>query len=169
MVEFAFVGVLLVVLLFGIINMGVLLSFKQNLTQAASESARAVIGVDDDTTTTAATEPFGDERYIAVDQALNDTIADHDQSCGTPAESEAQAVPAGGMTCLRKIHACGADTSDYAAILADRTGGCLTVRVIFDNTGTNRLMPAFPLIASLEPATMSSQTTVRLVPVSSTP
>ena len=41
MVEFAFVGVLLVVLLFGIINMGVLLSFKQNLTQAASESARS--------------------------------------------------------------------------------------------------------------------------------
>lgn len=161
MVEFAFVGVLLVVLLFGIINMGVLLSFKQNLTQAASESARAVIAVAEDG------DPLnGDERYQAVDEALNDTIADHDQSCGTPAETETAAVPAGGITCVRKIHACAANTDDFAAIAPDTAnGGCLTVKIIFDNTGSNRLMPAFPLIASLEPDRMSSQTTVRLVPV----
>ena len=36
----------------------------------------------------------------------------------------------------------------------------------YDNTGTSRIMPAFPLIAAMEPETMSSQTTVRLVPVS---
>lgn len=167
MVEFAFVGVLLVVLLFGIINMGVLLSFKQNLTQAASESARAVVGVADDPATTQLTEPFKDERYKVVDEALNATVADHDQSCGTPGESTATAVPAGGMTCLRKIHDCAANTSNFGAITADRaTGRCLTVRITFDNSGSNRLMPAFPLIAAMEPETMSSQTTVRLVPVS---
>lgn len=157
MVEFAFVGVLLVVLLFGIINMGVLLSFKQNLTQAASESARAVIGVDDKDTTVV------DERYEVVDAALQDTIADHGKTCGTPGEYEY--VSPSGVTCLRKIHACGANTDNFTAIAPDATGGCLTVRVVFDNSGDHRLMPAFPLIASMEPDTMSSQTTVRLVPV----
>lgn len=167
MVEFAFVGVLLVVLLFGIINMGVLLSFKQNLTQAASESARAVVGVADDPDTTSAVHPYDDERYEVVDQALEDTVGDHDQTCGTPGEDTSTAVPGGGLTCLRKIHDCAADTSVFAAITPDRTTGrCLTVRIIFDNSGSNRLMPAFPLIANLEPDTMSSQTTVRLVPVS---
>jgi hypothetical protein len=171
MVEFAFVGVLLVILLFGIINMGVLLSFKQNLTQAASESARAGIAVvnntANDTPSNTASEPYNDERYIVVDQALNDTVADHDKSCGQPGESEATAASVGGMTCLRKIHACGADTSNFAAIAVDRASGdCLTVRITYDNRGPHRLMPAFPLIAMLEPDTMSSQTTIRLVPVS---
>jgi Flp pilus assembly protein TadG len=166
MVEFAFVGVLLVVLLFGIINMGVLLSFKQNLTQAASESARAGIAVVDDTTTAA------DERYTVVDAALEDTVQDHDKSCGTPGESTNAsfvghvAAPAGGMTCLRRIHDCDEPTDPFEGIDVDRADGdCLTVRITYDNTGTNRIMPAFPLIAALEPDAMSSQTTVRLVPV----
>jgi len=173
MVEFAFVGVLLVVLLFGIINMGVLLSFKQNLTQAASESARAGIAVQNDdsdnTTDGTAAEPFSDERYEVIDETLNDTVDDHDKSCGQPGESAVSPgfTSVGGMTCLRKIHDCGQSTDDFALIAVDRAGGdCLTVRITYDNTGSNRIMPAFPLIAALEPDTMSSQTTIRLVPVS---
>ena len=158
MVEFAFVGVLLVVLLFGIINMGVLLSFKQNLTQAASESARAVVGVDNPSSTPA------NERYDVVDAALRNTLADHDKTC-TPAETRSASVQVGGMRCLRMVHACGTTKVDYDALTADQTGGCLTVRIEYDNAGPNRIMPAFPLIAALEPDTMSSQTTIRLVPV----
>lgn len=41
MVEFAFVGLLFVLLLTGLITFGLILSFKQNLTQAAAEGARA--------------------------------------------------------------------------------------------------------------------------------
>src|SRR5690606_10438584 len=102
MVEFAFVGVLLVVLLFGIINMGVLLSFKQNLTQSASESARAAIGVKSD-----GDASNGDERYQVVDAALANTLADHDKSCGAPGETEALAASTVGVTCLRMVHECG--------------------------------------------------------------
>jgi hypothetical protein len=40
-VEFAFASVILLMLLFGIISYGYLLSFKQALTQAAAEGARA--------------------------------------------------------------------------------------------------------------------------------
>lgn len=172
MVEFAFVGVLLVVLLFGIINMGVLLSFKQNLTQAASESARAGIAVALDTTNdtpaNTAVEPFSDERYAVVDKALNDTVADHDKSCGQPREWSATPTSTDGMTCLRKIHDCAdPNIDDFELIVPDRADGdCLTVRIVYDNRGSARLMPAFPLIAAMEPDTMSSQTTIRLVPVS---
>lgn len=172
MVEFAFVGVLLVVLLFGIINMGVLLSFKQNLTQAASESARAGIAVPldttDDTASTTAVEPFNDERYEVVDKALNDTVGDHDKSCGQPLESSATPTSPDGMTCMRKIHDCSdPNIDDYDLITPDRADGdCLTVRIVYDNRGSARLMPAFPLIAAMEPDTLSAQTTIRLVPVS---
>lgn len=172
MVEFAFVGVLLVVLLFGIINMGVLLSFKQNLTQAASESARAGIAValdtSDDTAANTAVEPFSDERYEVVDKALDDTIGDHGRSCGQPVEWSATPTSPDGMTCLRKIHDCAdPNTDDYQLIVPDRTDGdCLTVRIVYDNRGSARLMPAFPIIAAMEPDKMSAQTTIRLVPVS---
>src|SRR5689334_15489184 len=40
-VEMAFVGSLLVFLLFGIVAFGYLMAFRQNLTQAAAEGARA--------------------------------------------------------------------------------------------------------------------------------
>ena len=150
MVEFAFVGLILAVFLFGIINMGVLLSFKQNMTQAASESARAAIPVVNDTTTPQ------DERYIVVDDTLNRTVGEFDQACNVD-----------GLTCERKVHDCAANTDDYAAIVENLNAdpACVTVRIEFDNTGGNRIMPAFPLIASFEPKTMSSQTTSRLVPV----
>ena len=161
MVEFAFVGVLLVVLLFGIINMGVLLSFKQNLTQSASESARAAIGVKSD-----GDASNGDERYQVVDAALANTLADHDKSCGTPGETEALAAPTVGVTCLRMVHECGVTKVDYATLSPDPDGGCVTVRLVYDNSGPHRIMPAFPLIAAMEPDSMSSQTTIRLVPVS---
>ncbi len=46
-VEFAFASVILIMLLFGIISYGYLLSFKQALTQAAAEGARAgAVGTD---------------------------------------------------------------------------------------------------------------------------
>src|SRR3546814_4890777 len=41
LVEFALVSILLCVLLFGIINFGLILSFKQDMTRAAAEGARA--------------------------------------------------------------------------------------------------------------------------------
>ena len=41
MLEFALVAILLFTLIFGIINFGLLLSFKQDMTRAAAEGARA--------------------------------------------------------------------------------------------------------------------------------
>jgi Flp pilus assembly pilin Flp len=63
-VEFALVVPLLFLLLFGIISYGVMLSFRQSLSQAAAEGARAaaVTVIDDDKQ---------DEAYAAVGEALH--------------------------------------------------------------------------------------------------
>lgn len=151
MVEFAFVGVLLILLLLGIVVMGLLLSFKQNITQAAAEGARSVVGVVDDP----ATPPPTDERDTEVEATLNTVVAEYtDSGCGTS-----------GISCQWKIHPCTADTSDFDLLLDDRLSNqpeCITVRVEFANSGSTRLLPKIPLISNLEPETLASQSTGRL-------
>jgi Flp pilus assembly protein TadG len=76
LVEMAFVVVLLSVFLFGIMTFGYLMSFKQNMTQAAAEGARA-----------GATAPSADVAADAL-AATNSSLASFGQSCGN-----------GAMTC----------------------------------------------------------------------
>ena len=78
-VEFALVLPLLMLLLFGIISYGVMLSFRQSLSQAAAEGARAA----------AVTFVVGQkqsEAYSSVNQALDSfgVICD----CGHPEEGQ---------------------------------------------------------------------------------
>ena len=72
-VEFAIASVLLLVLLFGIIEFGYVLSFKQGLTQAAAEGAR-VGAVGSDST--------------AIAAAVNKAVGAFNQTCNT-----------GGLSC----------------------------------------------------------------------
>ena len=76
MVEMAFVGVLLVFLLFGIVVFGYLMSFRQNMTQAAVEAARA-----------GAVAPVGTAQTTAQNAATQ-AVRAFNQTCGS-----------GGMTC----------------------------------------------------------------------
>jgi Flp pilus assembly protein TadG len=157
MVEFAFVGLFLVLLILGIVVLGVLLSFKQSITQAAAEGARAVVGISDDPLTPAAhngTTWTGDERDPLVQSTLDSVVSSYtDAGCGSS-----------GMTCVWKIHSCDEDTSDFVALPDDRPGNneCITVRVTFDNTGDARIFPPIPLVSSMEPETITSQSTARL-------
>ena len=159
MVEFALVAVLFFSLVLVIISFGVLLAFKQNMTQAASESARASIAVEDSATTTAK-----DERKDVAVASMEGAMGEFDRECGTTAR------------CMVEIHQCGVDqdftvhrTQDRATLVlpdaTDPSDPCLTTRIEFDNNGSNRILPPFPLISAFEPDTLSSQTTVRLVPV----
>ena len=60
LVEFAIASVILLVLLFGIIEYGYVLSFKQGLTQAAAEGARAgAVGTDSAGIATAVNKAVG--------------------------------------------------------------------------------------------------------------
>lgn len=73
LVEFAIASVVLLVLLFGIIEYGYVLSFKQGLTQAAAEGARVgAVG--------------GDSASVAA--AVNKAVGAFKQTCNT-----------GGLTC----------------------------------------------------------------------
>lgn len=159
MVEFALVMVLFFVLIFGIVNFGVLLAFKQNMTQAASEAARAAIAVTDDTSTAA------DERKEVALSSMQASVSDFNQRC----------TQAGGTAeCQVKIHECDPPVTSFDAIVdptidpvnpAEPTDPCLTTYIKIDNNGSGRILPAFPIISSFEPDTLTSQTTVRLVPV----
>ncbi|HVW31055.1 MAG TPA: TadE/TadG family type IV pilus assembly protein [Acidimicrobiia bacterium] len=76
LVEFAIAVVVLLMLLFGIIEYGYALSFKQGLTQASAEGARAAAVA---STGTAAT---------AAQAAVTKSVAAFNKTCGT-----------GGLTC----------------------------------------------------------------------
>lgn len=83
-VEFSIVVVLLLVLLFGIITFGVILSFKQSLTQAAAEGARAgAMGTESTASGLAAA-------------ALVQPVGAFGKTCGS-----------GGLTCTHPVAACG--------------------------------------------------------------
>ncbi len=163
MVEFAFVMVLFFTLIFGIIDFGVLLAFKQNMTQSASEAARASIAVVDKP----ATDSIDERKEVAV-ASMEAAMTEFDRQCFSTAY------------CMVQIHDCDLDpvfsdavkAEDRATMVApDPTpveeNACLSTRIEFDNTGDGRILPPFPIISKFEPDTLASQTTVKLVPVPS--
>lgn len=139
MVEFAFVGVLLVLLLTGLISFGLILSFKQNLTQAAAEGARA-----------GAVAPAGQSAAHAT-TATENAVASFDRDCTNPSD---------GLTCVPPLLTdCGEtvdDGNDDPAV-----PNCITVRLEYDYDN-NPLLPKFPILANLYPKTMSASSTAQV-------
>lgn len=159
LIEFAMVGLLFFTIIFGIISFGVLLTFKQNMTQAASESARASLAVVDKDTTSSV-----DERKDVAVLSMESALTEFDRECGT------------NVKCLVVIHECNTDPDFTVALTQARpdlvkpnasepTDPCLTSRVEYENRGDDRILPPFPIIAKFEPDGFSSQTTIRLAPV----
>lgn len=83
-VEMAMVGVLLVLLLFGIIAFGYLMGFRQNMVQAAAEGARR-----------GAVAKPGSEAPDEALQGATDAVQAFGQNCGD-----------GGMVCTVSVGAC---------------------------------------------------------------
>ena len=98
LVEFAFVMVLLFTLIFGIISFGLILSFKQDMTRAASEGARA------GAVAFPATDAESDAE-LALDEAV--------QSFGGPnwSGTGCETNPRAGLTCSATVAPCVNDTS----------------------------------------------------------
>lgn len=135
LVEFAIVSILLITLIMGIIAFGYLLSFKQNVTQAAAEGARAGAVAVVNTPEEAA--------EVAVDSA----VASFNQSCG------------GSMECEIEVHDCGADM----AIQTSTEPDCITVALDYDY-GANPILPSFPVISSLLPEHITASSTAQVNP-----
>jgi Flp pilus assembly protein TadG len=131
LVEFALVVTFLCLIVFGIITFGILLGYRQNLTQAATEAARA-----------ASVQQNPADQKTAALAAATSALDELDHTCGT--------TPEAGLTCT---------VSDAFACPADTTLACRTVTVTLDND-RHPVVPKVPLLSVFVPHQLHATTTV---------
>lgn len=149
-VEFALVLPILLLLLFGIIAYGYMLSFRGSLSQAAAEGARAAAVYQTRAGTTALDE---------AQKAVNDAIRTYGVQCtGTPsgASSTLQMTRSGHSgsagTCVLTLASCGTGGTSSAS--------CVTVALSYRYDG-NELIP-LPIVDSFMPDTLSYTASARV-------
>ena len=142
MVELALVMLLLSMFVFGIISFGYLFSFRQNMTQAAAEGARAgAVAVSGQANTQATT-----------------AVADAVQS------SFGRACSSGGLTCdicVTGFVTCSIPVAERQACLTNAALPCITVKLTYDYAN-HPLLPDPPLISLFMPSTISVSSTARV-------
>jgi Flp pilus assembly protein TadG len=151
--EFTLVAVLLLTIVFGIINFGIILSFKQDMTRAAAEGARAAAVALPSTVIGA-----NDTRRLAGVTATNEAVTGFKKTCGT-----------GGMTCAVQIHDCDLTIADSNVSPTPDSNGydnnsqpdCVTVKLSYDYRANPLLVPV-PLIRAFLPSTIAAKSVVRL-------
>jgi Flp pilus assembly protein TadG len=131
----AFVLVPLSMMLFGIIVYGYLMSFRQNMTQAAAEGARA-----------GAVAPRDNDPLTHV-YAYNQALAATEQALGSFDES----CTNGRMTCEITFPVCP-DSPGFT---------CVTVTVRYDYEH-HALMPDIPLVSAAIPSEFVSSSTAQI-------
>jgi Flp pilus assembly protein TadG len=140
MVEFAFVVVLLIALLYGIISYGLILAAQNTITQAAADGARAGIvasssgTIGPPCTTSACT--------VSESQAGSDLGWLGKGSCGTSATT---------ITCVSTEVPCPSNPNNE----------CLTVEVNYAYSA-NPLFPELPGMGVIMPSTISSSDTLQM-------
>lgn len=144
----AFIITPLCMLLFGIVVYGYLMSFRQNMTQAGAEGARAgaVAPPDQDPST----------HYYALNQAMdttNQALTSFGQSCGTTVSSSgtSQVSSNGRSTCSVSVAPCPSPS----------TAQCVTVTVTYDYEH-HPLMPSVPIVTNFIPSTFTSTFTAQV-------
>jgi Flp pilus assembly protein TadG len=149
MVEFAFVAVLLVMLVFGIVVFGLLLSFKQDVTRAAAEGARVGAVAQPPLTEPATAEV--DARHVATLAATEQAVDSFDQTCG-----------ADGMDCIVTVHNCDDVTATTpSAYWDDGQDDCVTVELVYDYDNFPLILDP-PIISATLPDRISSKSVARL-------
>lgn len=133
MVEFAFVVVLLIALLYGIVSYGLILSAQSTVTQAAADGARAGIVA---TATAKAT---------AEAQAANDLGWMDKGTCYQPDASPVVGTTGSTLTCVATEAPCTSNASNQ----------CLTVVVTY-KYGQSPIFPELPGMGIITPSTISS-------------
>ncbi|MGQ0616437.1 MAG: TadE/TadG family type IV pilus assembly protein [Acidimicrobiia bacterium] len=130
MVEMALVAIFLMFLLFGIVMFGFLMSFRQNLTQAAAEGARAGAVAPFDAGFAGAIAAADAGVRNAVDQFLNGGCDHANMECGPPV-----------------VEPCDANT-----------GQCVTVTIRFNDVlGPGGLLPNVPLVGQFMPESVQAK------------
>ena len=134
MVEFAFVVVLLIALLYGIISYGLILSAQSTITQAAADGARA--GIVAASTAVPNTPCTISACTVAEGQAGQDLGWMNKGACGTSATI---------ITCVASEAPCTSNVNNE----------CLTVTVTY-NYSSSPLFPELPGMGVIMPSTISS-------------
>lgn len=147
-VEFAIMAVLLLTLVFGIIQYGLVLSFKQDMTRAAAEGARAgAVALPIGTQTPE--EAARDAAYAAVKEAVpafggsfaTDDPDDPDHGCQRD-----------GMSCPTPV---------VQPCVNEPTKTCITVTLTYDYEN-HPLYGRIPLIQEFLPKTVASASVARI-------
>ncbi|MDQ2649243.1 MAG: pilus assembly protein [Actinomycetota bacterium] len=139
LVEFALVSVLLFTLVFGIIHFGYLLSFKQDMTRAAAEGARAG----------AVAFPATSALQDAKD-ATQDAVQAAGKNCG--GNYAGNDSDGDGMACTVTLTPC---------VTAD--GDCVTVLLSYDQEH-KPVLGAAPFVNLILPDTLTSKSEARVNP-----
>lgn len=151
MIEFAFVGVLLVLFALGIINFGLILSFKQDMTRAAAEGAR--VGAVAQPASTAPATATADTRYTATLNATDDAVDSFGKTC---------AVDGDGMSCQIVIHDCSQPpVAGSVTYWRNGVDDCVTVELDYDYNA-DPLLPQPPMLSGALPDGLSSKSVARL-------
>jgi hypothetical protein len=149
MVEFAFVSVLLVLLVLGVVNFGLILSFKQDVTRAASEGAR--VGAVEQPPAVGPVVATDDRRHKATVDGTEDAVDSFGQECGVD-----------GMECEVTVHDCSAVPVPGDVTYWDNgIDDCVTVELtyLYDEFP---LLARPPLLGSALPDTISAKSVARL-------
>jgi Flp pilus assembly protein TadG len=152
--EFTLVAVLLFTLIFGIINFGLILSFKQDMTRAAAEGARAGAVALPSTTVGAS-----DSRRLAAQTATEEAVTELGRTCSG----------SDGMTCAVQIHDCDFTPAEGNVSPSPDSNGydnnaqpdCITVRLVYDHDA-HPLLAKLPMIAPVLPKSLKASSVVRL-------
>lgn len=145
-VEFALIVPFLVLLVFGIVSYGVMLSFRQTMSQAATEGARA-----------AAVQLDASKRVTSATSALNDALATlsiggNKLSCGQH-----------HVTCqVGKLNAAGVNDDSKTPFSCGGVGvQCITVTVSYPYRD-HPVIPSVPFMDRTLPKTLKYSATVRV-------
>jgi hypothetical protein len=140
-VEFALVMGLLFLLVYGIIQFGLTLSFKQDMTRAAAEGARAGAVV-----FPLAGQTFEEAAEIAAQTATQEAV----EAFGGSFED---------VGCTREGMTCNVSTP--APCIEDPNHMCITVELIYDY-GADPLYGEIPLVGALMPDTIRAVSVARI-------
>ena len=148
-VEFALIAPLLLFLLFAIIGYGYMLSFRQALSQAAAEGARAAAVTPAGAATSGGLAALNVERRTRALEAVNQGLGSYGVACTSAGTVTRGGVAAAGSMCA---------ISDATACSGSTTGAtCVKVTIKY-NYRDNSLLPSFPGLGVVLPDQLSYST-----------
>ncbi|BBH18220.1 hypothetical protein Back2_25070 [Nocardioides baekrokdamisoli] len=135
-VEFALLLIPLLVIIWGMISYGIMFTYRQALSQAAGEGARAAVAAPSTSTWTAASA------------AVNNALGSYSQACGTSSGTQSTSY----LTCT---------VSAAATCANDASHTCVTVTLTYPYR-TNPLIPNIPGLGIIVPSTLTFVSTVEV-------